>query len=143
MIEKERITAQLQELEESTKDWQRYQQITLEELQTNRDKQHMVLHTLLTTTQSIIDISNHIIAAYRLPKPSTYREIFKILTEANIIPPEMGNQLSQLAGLRNVLVHIYWKLNIEEIHGVLKNDLTTIEQFKIIIKKLLQENEHH
>ncbi|MBA7515273.1 hypothetical protein ES705_07312 [subsurface metagenome] len=47
-----------------------------------------------------------------LRKPATYRETFEILEEERIISEELANELSDLAGFRNVLVHIYWERDL-------------------------------
>lgn len=83
----------------------------------------MVLHAMLVSIQASIDIANHIIAERKLTRPSTYRESFEILTNENIISAEIGDRLADLASFRNVLIHIYWKLNLEEAYGILQNDL--------------------
>jgi hypothetical protein len=44
-----RILANLRELDESLKDWQRYQDFSLEELKKDRDKRNMALHAMLVT----------------------------------------------------------------------------------------------
>jgi uncharacterized protein YutE (UPF0331/DUF86 family) len=139
MFDREGIIDHISELEEAIKDWERYQVISLEELRSDRDKRNMVLHALLVAIQAAIDIANHLIVERGLKRPSTYRESFEILSGEGIIPSSLGDGLSDLAGFRNVLVHIYWKLNLEEVYGVLKNDLSTVKEFKRTVKKLLQE----
>lgn len=52
-----RILAHLRELDESQKDWQRYQSVSLEELKKDRDKRNMVLHAMLVSIQAAIDIA--------------------------------------------------------------------------------------
>ena len=133
-----RILSHLRELSESLEDWRRYQDISLEELRIDRDKRNMVLHSLLISTQSAIDIATYIIAEKGLRKPSTYRETFEILEEQRIIPEDLANDLSDLAGFRNVLVHIYWELDMDVIHGILLNDLRVLMEFKKIVKELLE-----
>jgi len=139
MFDERGILDHLRELSESLKDWKRYQSISLEELHTDRDKRNMVLHALLISIQSAIDIANHIIAEKGLRKPSTYRESFEILYEEGLIPKALSEKLSDLAGFRNVLVHIYWRLDIDAVYGVLQNDFTALKEFERIVKKLLQE----
>ena len=139
MHDREGIFDHLRELEEAIRDWERYQAISLEKLRSDRDERNMVLHALLVSIQAAIDIANHLIAEHSLKKPSTYRESFEILAEEGIIPKDLSKELADLAGFRNVLVHIYWRLNLEEVYGVLKNDLKNIKEFKAIVKKLLQE----
>ena len=130
MRDREGILDHLRELEEAIIDWERYQAISLEELRSERDKRNMVLYALLVSIQAAIDIANHLIAEYSLKKPSTYRESFEILADEGIIPKKLSKELADLAGFRNVLVHIYWRLNLEEVHGVLKNDLKILRNLK-------------
>ncbi len=80
-----------------------------------------------------------IIAQRGLEKPSTYRETFEILGREKIIPEELADGLSDLAGFRNVLVHIYWGLNLEEVYGVLQNDLDVLKDFMKCVKELQRE----
>jgi len=138
MFDREGIIDHLRELDEAIEDWERYQYISLGELRSNRDKRNMVLHALLVSIQAAIDIANHLIVERSLRRPSTYRESFEILSDEGIIPSELGDDLSDLAGFRNVLVHIYWRLNLEEVYGVLKNDLGSVKEFRDIVKKLLR-----
>jgi hypothetical protein len=44
-----RMLTHLRELDESLKDWQRYQNFSLEELKKDRDKRNMALHAMLVT----------------------------------------------------------------------------------------------
>nr|MDO8089809.1 DUF86 domain-containing protein [Candidatus Sigynarchaeota archaeon] len=73
-----------------------------------------------------------------MKKPSTYRESFEILADSNIIPPSLADDLSDLAGFRNVLVHGYWKLNLKEVYSVLQKDFVFLEEFKRIVRDLLR-----
>jgi uncharacterized protein YutE (UPF0331/DUF86 family) len=50
----------------------------------------------------------------------------------------LASDLSDLAGFRNVLVHIYWDLNLDEIYNILQNDLKTLRAFRDEIKELLK-----
>ena len=139
MFDERGILDHLRELNESLKDWKRYQSISLEELRTDRDKRNMVLHALLISIQSAIDIANHIIAEKGLRKTSTYRESFEILYEEGLIPKDLSENLSDLAGFRNVLVHIYWRLDMDAVYGVLQHDFAVLKEFERIVKRLLQE----
>lgn len=128
--DKEGMLGHLRELRAALDDWERYRIITLEDLKTNRDTMNMVLHAMLVSIQSAIDISNHLIAGKRLRKPATYRETFEILHEAGLISLQLSESMSDLAGFRNVLVHIYWKLDMDEIYGILQNDMETLKEFE-------------
>jgi uncharacterized protein YutE (UPF0331/DUF86 family) len=134
-----RVLYNLRELEEALDDWQRYQRYSLQDMKKDRDKRNMVLHAMLVSIQSAIDISSHLISQNDLKRPSTYREAFDLLGQAGMIPEELAGELSDLAGFRNVLVHIYWDLNLEEIYGILQNDLKTLRLFRDEVKGILRE----
>ncbi len=138
MFDEEGVIDHLRELNESLKDWERYQSISLEELHTDRDKRNMVLHAMLISIQSVIDIANHIIADKGLRKPSTYRESFEILYEERLIPKVLSDRLSDLAGFRNILVHIYLRLDIDAVYEVLQRDLSALKEYERAVKRLLR-----
>jgi uncharacterized protein YutE (UPF0331/DUF86 family) len=66
-----------------------------------------------------------------------YRETFDLLGQSGTISEELAAELSDLAGFRNVLVHVYWDLNLDEIYSILQNDLKTLRSFRDEIKELL------
>jgi uncharacterized protein YutE (UPF0331/DUF86 family) len=134
-----RDLSHLNELDESLKDWERYQRYSLEDLRKDRDKRNMVLHAMLISIQAAIDISSHLISKNQLKRPTTYRETFELLGQAGMISEELAGELSDLAGLRNVLVHIYGELNLDEIHSVLQNDLKILRSFRDEIKELFKK----
>jgi uncharacterized protein YutE (UPF0331/DUF86 family) len=75
-----------------------------------------------------------------LRKPVTYRETFEILGQAGLIPYELAEGLSGLAGFRNVLVHIYWQLDLDQVYGVLQNDFDALKSFLQEAKRLLDQD---
>lgn len=102
-----RVLSHLTELDESLKDWERYQRYSLEDLRKDRDKRNMTLHAMLVSIQVAIDISTHLISKNQLKRPATYREAFYLLGQSGMIPEELANELSDLAGFRNVLDHAF------------------------------------
>jgi uncharacterized protein YutE (UPF0331/DUF86 family) len=135
-----RVLSHLRELDESLSDWERYQQCSLEDLKADRDKRNMILHAMLVSIQAAIDVSMHLISQNGLSRPATYRETFDVLARAGLIPEELAADLSDLAGFRNVLVHIYWDLDLDEIYGILQNDLKTLRSFRDEVKALLSKD---
>ncbi|HEY9206559.1 MAG TPA: DUF86 domain-containing protein [Candidatus Methanoperedens sp.] len=137
ILDRDGVIGHLRELNAAIGDWDRYRSISLEDLKNDRDKMNMVLHAMLVSIQSAVDISNHLIAEKKLRKPATYRETFEIVHEAGLISYPLCEAMSELAGSRNVLVHIYWKLDMDVIYGILQNDLDTLKRFENTIKKML------
>ncbi len=132
------ILAHLRELDAAVSDWERYQSITLDALRTDRDKQNMVLHALFVSIQASIDIANHLIATSSSRRPETYRESFAILSDEGLIPKDLAIQLSDLAGFRNVLVHLYCRLDLDEVSVVLQDDLPVVNRYRDLVREILR-----
>ena len=73
---------------------------SLEELQSNFDKQDIIILNLQRAVQICVDIGNHILLDYRTQTPSTMSETFNYLAENKIISEENSVQLSHAVGFR-------------------------------------------
>ena len=129
-----RLVSCIRELSETLDDWKRYQGITLEQFRSDRDSRNMVLHAMLVSIQSSIDIATEIIAIKGLRRPQSYRDTFGILAEEGILSLDLARPLSDLAGFRNVLVHIYWDLDLVQVYGILQRDLPLLKEFLSVMK---------
>jgi uncharacterized protein YutE (UPF0331/DUF86 family) len=132
-----RSLAHMREMDEALDDWERYMSLPLERLLRERDLRNMVLHALLVSIQASIDIANHLISEEGLRRPANYREAFQILGEAGLIDVDLARELSDLAGFRNVLVHIYWGLDMEMVYHILQNDRKHLVSFRDEVKRIL------
>lgn len=136
-----KILYNMRELEEALKDWERYRHISEEQFLQDRDTQHMVHHAMLLSIQSAIDIATDVIAEGRLRKPFTYRETFEILASEEIISEPLAKDLANLAGFRNVLVHIYWNLDLKQVYAILQHDLDALKTFSAIMREYIAESD--
>jgi uncharacterized protein YutE (UPF0331/DUF86 family) len=84
---------------------------------------------LQVSIETCINIANHIIATERLRAPQDYRDSFKVLNEAGILPGEFTRTMRELAGLRNLLVHVYWDVDDQMIYDGIRADLDDFEVF--------------
>jgi uncharacterized protein YutE (UPF0331/DUF86 family) len=124
-----RLVSCIRELSDTLDDWERYQGIPLEQFRSDRDTRNMVLHAMLVSIQSSIDIATEIIGMKGLRRPASYRETFGILAEEGILSPDLARPLSDLAGFRNILVHIYWDLDLVQVYSILQRDLPLLQEF--------------
>ncbi len=81
-------------------------------------------------------------------RPTTYREAFEILIDASVIPQELGEELADLAGFRNVLVHntalkcgVGLRLDLQRVYEILQHGLTPLRQFRSVIRQFLTPQE--
>lgn len=139
MVDERGVIEHLKELDSSLDDWKRYKKsVSFNEFKLNRDKRNMVLHAMLISIQSVIDIGNHLIAEKELDVPTTYRETFEILGKEKIISKGLADGLKDLAGFRNILVHIYFRLDLDRAYEIFKKDRLHLEKFQKIVRNLLR-----
>lgn len=89
--------------------------------------------------QSSIDIAARIISVEGLRKPETYRDVFDVLKESGTISPELADEMKKLVGLRNILAHVYWKLDIEVLLKFINDDCKHAREFSDEILRLMEE----
>lgn len=85
--------------------------------------------------ECILDIGNHVITDMRYRKPENNKDIFLVLHENKIIDEKLRNNLCNMAGFRNILVHDYMRLDRGLVYEIINNNLKDIEEFiRIIIE---------
>lgn len=85
--------------------------------------------------ECILDIGNHVIADMRYRKPENNKDIFLVLHENKIIDEKLRNNLCNMAGFRNILVHDYMRLDRGLVYEIINNNLKDIEEFiRVIIE---------
>ncbi len=76
---------------------------------------------LQVSIETCISIGNHIIATDRLRPPKDYKDVFRVLAEAGVLTDDLSTTMRELAGLRNILVHLY----LEVDDGLLYDEIAT------------------
>jgi uncharacterized protein YutE (UPF0331/DUF86 family) len=84
---------------------------------------------LQVSIETCIGIANHIIATERLRAPKDYRDSFEALSEAGILLDDFARTMQELAGLRNLLVHLYWEVDDAMIYNGIRSELGDFEIF--------------
>jgi len=87
--------------------------------------------------QSVIDIGHRVVADMDLGLPQDYKDVFRILTNRNIISEALGKKLESMTGMRNILVHDYLRVDAHLIYSALQNDLNDFDEFAASILKLI------
>lgn len=102
-----------------------------------RDVQAIVERRLQTAIESCLNIGNHLIARLGLRAPQDYGEVFRILRDAHVLPPESAEAMVDMAWFRNLLVHLYWQLDYERMYDALQGRLASLEAFASHIERWL------
>ena len=116
--------------------------VTIQEYDCDRFIQDPFIHgtaerNLHLAIECLLDIGNHIIADLGYTKPESYADIFRILTENQVIPLQLYKNLEGMAAFRNVLVHDYLRLDRKRVHQVIKDKTQYLEELGSVFAKML------
>ncbi len=88
---------------------------------------------LIEAIQICLDIGNAIIGRMGWEKPTSYAEVFTVLSKHGLLSQDFAERLSKMAAFRNRLVHSYMDFDNSILLTILKSDLDDLVQFERII----------
>lgn len=136
-IDKVKINERLEKLKELTNNLKQYQSYSFEEFKNNNIVIAAIERYFQLAIECIIDIGEILISNLGLRKPEKASEVFLILGEVKIIPPDFAKKFAPVAGFRNILVHDYLGIDNQKVYEHLQNDLNDFDEFAKYIGKFL------
>lgn len=84
--------------------------------------------------QATIDFAEAIISYYHYRQPGTMADSFEILWENDLISSTTREDMKNMAGFRNILAHLYAKVDFPKVYKILMHDRKKICTFLDEIK---------
>lgn len=106
--------------------WQRPSELPFKE---DLDKQEIIILNLIRAFEVLLDMANHLVRAKKLGWPKDNAETFDLLNKAELITEEMRTSLKKGNAMRNIMVHEYEEINLDNITDVIENHLDEILEF--------------
>ena len=128
MVDREVFDRRLGKIETLLRDLRGVAVVRRERFLSDRALQAQAERWLHLTAECLLDLAHHLIADRGWRTPDTYRQAARILREEGVITEEAASIMEGLAGLRNVLVHLYLDVDEERVWEILQNDLDAIEE---------------
>ena len=137
-LNKETMLRHLEELEYCIKLLKGHQHVSRDDFFTNQTIQDAVCRRFQIATECCIDLGNHIISAHGLKRPETNTEIFKILFDYGYLEDkEYSEQMTKMVRFRNLLTHVYVKINMEQVYSYLQRDIPLFENYQKMMLKFV------
>lgn len=92
-------------------------------------RQDAAILNVIRACEMAIDLANHLVSQRKLGIPSTNRESFELLCEAQLVTDALCQSLYKMVVFRNVAVHTYTKLDLAIVVEVLQYRLNDLLQF--------------
>ena len=125
-------------IEDSVRSLERFKGVPFEEFASNPDNFRIAFYDLHRALEAVIDIGSHILSRIPGARPTSYKDIPKILGRHGIIPQGFASdQLMKMAGYRNRMVHFYSEIAEKELHQIIQEELQDFHTFCVHITGVL------
>ncbi len=88
--------------------------------------------------EAAVDLCQHLVARGGGRLPSDYADCFTSLQEMGVLPADLVVRLRRMARFRNLLVHLYWKVDNREVYRILRENLSDLTEFREVIAEWLK-----
>ena len=123
------VRTRCQEIEDSVARLERLRSVTRDAFAKDEDTRDIACYRLLVAAEAALALCYHV-SARRLSKvPEDYAGCFTLLRDAGLIDPELADRLGRMARSRNLLVHMYWKVDYGRVYDLMQHDLDDLRVF--------------
>jgi uncharacterized protein YutE (UPF0331/DUF86 family) len=129
VLDREGILARLDALDEYVEILREQQGVARAEFIGDYHLYGLAERYLQLSIECVLDIGRMLIVGLKLRKPERHEDIIDILEEAGIISTELAARMQGMAGFRNVLVHMYLRIDRDLVYQNLREEIEDFEDF--------------
>ena len=104
---------------------------------TDRDAQDIAVRRVLVAIEAALSLCYHVSARQLRRVPDDFAGCFAGLGEAGLVPPPLAERLQSMARFRNLLVHMYWKVDYGRVFDLLADGLEDLRAFSSAMARLV------
>ena len=133
----EKITGLIAGVQKAREQLHSYSLVPTEEVLGSMEKMNSIKYLFIVGIEACIDICQHVSAKMFQETPDSYSGCFDVLSNKDAIPDSLGRQMAELARFRNLLVHLYWKVDDRRVIENLSR-IGTLEEYAKCIADYLK-----
>lgn len=95
-------------------------------------------YLLIVAAEASLDICNHLAAKKGGRSPEDYADCMTILSELGVLDRDLCVRMSKMARFRNLLVHLYWKVDDREVFRVVRKHLSDFDEYLAAVGRYLR-----
>jgi uncharacterized protein YutE (UPF0331/DUF86 family) len=128
------------EMDESLRKLRSLSKLSEDEFLGHYEKIDTAKYNFIVAIEAIIDICNRIISKRKLGFPQDYSDVIKLMSQEGELEGDLARRLVEMVKFRNMLVHLYWKIENDRLYQYLRENLGDFEAFKEAIRKYLKKS---
>ena len=95
-------------------------------------------HLLQIAVEAMIDLAAHFVARLRLGIPNESAQLFMALADAGWLPLEHAERYTQMTRFRNLIVHLYVDVDLQQLYSIVQNDLDDFRTFIGDVRRIVK-----
>jgi uncharacterized protein YutE (UPF0331/DUF86 family) len=131
------VRARCSDIEEAVAALERFRVLPREDFVGNRDFVDAACYRLLVAIEAAVALCYHVSAKHLRKVPDEYAACFGVLREAGVIASDLASRLQTMARFRNLLVHMYARVDAGRVHQAICDDLGDLRQLAAAAAGLL------
>jgi len=133
MVDRNILVAKVTSIEKSLNKVKEKRSKSLDSFKTDEDSQDIVLFNLMQAIQGCVDLAAHIVSDEGYGMAGSMNEFFYLLRERGLITVDLQERLIKAVGFRNLVVHEYAKLDLNQVYDIAAHGSKDLEEFIGII----------
>jgi len=131
------VRARCGDIEDALQNLEKFRAMSAEAFLANRDFVDAACYRLLVAIEAALGLCYHIAAKHLRRVPEEHAECFAVLGDAGIVERELAARLQAMARFRNVLVHLYAKVDRRRVHEIIRDDLPDLRALASAAARLI------
>lgn len=95
-------------------------------------------YLFIVAAEAALDICNHLAARRGARSPQDYADCMAIMAEIGVVDHDLRARLMRMARFRNLLVHLYARVDDGEVHRVIREDLVDLGRYLVSVGRYLK-----
>lgn len=131
------IRTRCTEIDESLVRLEDIRRLPIDDFLASQDTLDIACYRLLVAIEAALALCYHVSARRLRQTPEDYASCFSSLEHAGLVPADLAERLRHMARFRNLLVHVYWKIDYRQVHEILRDRLEDLRAFASLMARLV------
>ncbi|MCP9473241.1 MAG: DUF86 domain-containing protein [Nitrospira sp.] len=97
-------------------------------------------YLLIVATEAALDICGHVAAKRGGRSPEDYADCMRILGELGVLEEDLKIRMGKMARFRNLLVHLYWKVEDREVYRIVRERLGDFDEYLEAVGRFVESS---
>lgn len=141
-VDRDRVESYLSSLDAAVAQLRRLRERfqSYEEFQADVDTRELCVHYLRISLEAVLDVCRHFLAVVGLSLSElNTTTLIDLAGEKGLLEPTFAHRIRGMAGMRNAIVHVYWRLDYLAIYRAVTEQLDNLDEFARQVERYMDQ----